>query len=90
MKITYDPKKNQKNIEERGLSFECIADIDFDTASFWKDARKDYGEERIFSLGKIEERVYALVFKKIDFETIRVISFRKANKREVKRYEEDA
>ncbi|MCM1512910.1 MAG: BrnT family toxin [Oxalobacter formigenes] len=55
IKITFDPKKNQKNIEERGLSFERVTEIDFQTAVFREDTRKDYGETRIRLLGKIAE-----------------------------------
>ncbi|MCM1129737.1 MAG: BrnT family toxin [Alistipes senegalensis] len=89
MQITFDPKKNQKNIEERGLSFERVMEIDFQTAVFREDTRKDYGETRIRLLGKIAERVHVLVFTMLPDDTMRVISFRKANKREVKYYEEE-
>jgi uncharacterized DUF497 family protein len=49
--ITYDPAKNERNIRERGLSFERAADFDFGTAIFWVDARQDYGEVRRLALG---------------------------------------
>ncbi len=32
MGITYDPAKNERNVRERGLSFERVADFDFETA----------------------------------------------------------
>ncbi len=86
MKITYDPAKNSKNIENRGLSFDKVVNFDFETAMRWQDIRKDYGEIRYCALGKIVDRVHALVYTRID-GGIRVISFRKANKREVKIYE---
>jgi uncharacterized protein len=35
VKINYDPKKNEKNIRERGLSFDRAADLDFATASYF-------------------------------------------------------
>ncbi|MCZ4065702.1 BrnT family toxin [Oxalobacter aliiformigenes] len=88
MDIEYDPNKNEKNIRERGLSFEKVHEFDFDTAIYYMDDRKDYGEKRIIAIGKIHERVHVLVFKSID-NGIRVISFRKANKREVTRYEQE-
>ena len=89
MKITFDPKKNQKNIEERGLSFDRVVEIDFKTAVFREDIRKDYGETRIRLLGKIADRLHVLIFTMVDDDNMRVISFRKANKREVKYYEEE-
>lgn len=88
MEITYDPTKNAINIELRGLSFERVADFDFQTAIFWQDTRKVYPEVRISALGRLAGRVYSLVFTETA-NGIRVISFRKANKREVKRYEQE-
>jgi uncharacterized DUF497 family protein len=86
MDIGFDPEKNERNIRERGLSFDRVAAFDFDTAVFSVDARRDYGEVRYRALGRVAGRIHALVF--VQTETgIRVISFRKANQREVKRYE---
>lgn len=86
MRIDFDPDKNAKNIMERSLSFERAAEFDFETAQFTIDNRRDYGETRYRALGFIDHRLHALVFVEI-VGGIRVISFRKANKREVKRYE---
>jgi uncharacterized DUF497 family protein len=86
MKLEFDPLKNARNIEERGLSFERVADFNFDTAIFTLDDRRDYGEDRIRALGFLGDRLHALVFVEAR-EGIRVISFRKANKREVQGYE---
>jgi uncharacterized DUF497 family protein len=44
MAVTFDPDKNAKNIAERGLSFERVADLDWDTAVIIVDTRRDYGE----------------------------------------------
>ena len=88
MEIEYDPAKNEKNIRSRGLSFELVSDFDFETAILWIDSRKVYPEMRISALGLLNGRVHALVFAETT-NGIRVISFRKANKREVKRYEQE-
>jgi uncharacterized DUF497 family protein len=53
MRITFDPAKNEHNIQERGISFELAADFDFETAIYAEDVRKDYGEVRIRALGFI-------------------------------------
>jgi uncharacterized DUF497 family protein len=87
--ITFDPAKNARNIEERGLSFERVAEFDFESAIFVEDTRRDYGERRWRALGLIGDRVHALVFVEAE-SGIRVISFRKANEREVKSYEQEA
>lgn len=86
MEIEFDPAKSEKNIRERGLSFERAADLDFETAVFRIDDRRDYGEMRIRALGFLDGRLHALVFTETD-AGIRVISLRKANRREAKRYE---
>ena len=88
METTYDVAKNASNIELRGLDFDLVASFDFRTAIFWIDTRKAYPEVRISALGLLAGRVHALVFSETT-NGIRVISFRKANKREVKRYEKE-
>jgi uncharacterized DUF497 family protein len=87
MNIEFDPIKNAKNIAERGLNFEHVVDFEFETAIIWIDSRKTYPETRISALGLLSGRVHSLVFTETK-TGIRVISFRKANKREVKRYEQ--
>ncbi|WP_394753875.1 BrnT family toxin [Crenothrix sp.] len=86
MEIKFDTVKNEKNIQERNLSFERVAEFDFETAQFDIDTRYNYGETRYRAIGFLDKRLYSLVFVEI-VGGIRVISFRKANKREVKRYE---
>ncbi|KGQ55350.1 Protein of uncharacterised function (DUF497) [Gallibacterium anatis] len=88
MKITYDPKKNQRNIEERNLPFDLAIDFHWDTAVIEADLRKPYPEARYVAAGFIgkTERLHILVFTPT-VDGIRVISLRKANKREVKHYE---
>lgn len=89
MRIEYDTAKNVRNIRERGLSFERAQEFDFDTAIYTIDDRRDYGEMRIRALGYLDERLHAMVFVEIP-DGIRVISFRKANNREVDHYESQA
>jgi uncharacterized DUF497 family protein len=85
VEITFDPAKNERNIRERGLSFERAAEFEFATADLKGFVRNK--EYRYAGPGRIGERVYFLVFTPTDLG-IRVISFRKANKREVRSYEE--
>ena len=89
MKIECDPNKNHRNIEERGLPYEHAADFDFETALVWEDVRKNYPERRFVAIGFLEKRLHVLVFS-LKPGSIRVISFRKANPREVKTYEKAA
>ena len=86
MKISYDHAKNDWNIRERGLSFAEVDKFNFTTAVRVEDLRNDYGETRIVAYGFIGNRLYALCYKPLGEIDIRVISFRKANKREEKFY----
>jgi len=88
MEVGFDPAKSERNIRERGLSFELAGEFDFETALYQTDIRRDYGEERMRALGRLSGRVHALVFVETP-EGIRVISFRKANAREVRIYEQE-
>lgn len=87
MEITYDRSKNLFNINNRNLSFEEVVNFDFETANYTIDRRKNYGEIRRCAIGYLENRLHALVFTETR-NGIRVISFRKANIREVRNYEQ--
>lgn len=88
MEISYDPIKNAANIGAGRPSFDEVARFDFQTATFAVDNRRDYGQTRIQVRGFLDARLHVLIFAETA-TGIRVISFRKANKREVKQYEKD-
>lgn len=83
--ISFDPRKNERNVRERDLSFELASEFDFDTAYVQVDSRSAYGETRYIALGDLHGRLHVLCFAETS-DGIRIISFRKANNREVKRY----
>lgn len=88
--ITFDPAKNEANIRERGLPFSLVKDeFDWATAQVIEDRRREYGERRYRALGLIETRLHALIYTPRG-TGIHVISLRKANRREVRRYGEKA
>ena len=89
MEITFDQSKKAKNIQERNISFEEVAEFDFETAKFSIDVRKNYRELRGRAIGFLNMRLHALVFLETT-KGIRVISFRKVNKREIEKYEQQA
>lgn len=86
MKITYDPTKNAKNIAERNLSFERVYDFDWNNAGIDEDVRHDYPERRFVAVSYLDNRLHILCFTPI-VGGIRVISFRKANQREARKYD---
>lgn len=53
-----------------------------------KDQRWDYGEERFRALGVIDEKVFVVIYTKRP-SAMRIISARRANRREVRRYEKN-
>ncbi len=85
VRIAYDPDKNQRNIADRQLSFDLASEFDFETALIHIDQRHDYREIRYVALGFLHGRLHVLCFAE-ELDGIRVISFRKANSREVSRY----
>jgi uncharacterized DUF497 family protein len=87
MAITFDAAKNAKNIAERGLSFERVADLDWLTAMITEDTRRDYGETRLLVLARLDGRLHMAVVTPRGRD-LRVISLRKANLRERKLYDE--
>lgn len=91
MKVAFDPAKDAANMAKHGVSLTEAAGFEWGTAVVWPDTRRDYGEARMVALGYIGLRIMALVFVDRPPEQPterRIISLRKANSREVKRYAE--
>jgi uncharacterized protein len=85
MKIAFDPAKDLLNQQKHGYSLADAQLLDWGEALVWPDKRVDYGEPRMAALAPMGERLFYVAF--VDRAlTRRVISLRKANKREVDRY----
>lgn len=82
---TFDPEKSRANKARRGFGFEIATRFEFDSALIVEDDREDYAETRYVGIGFIGVRVHVIVFT-LRGDTLRVISLRKANKREIRRY----
>ena len=87
MKLEFDAAKSAKNARERGLPFELVAELDWATAYAEEDTRFAYPERRWVTYGFLGGRLHVVCHSPIDDGT-RVISFRKANSREIRKYEE--
>jgi len=85
MEISFDPAKNAKNIRERGFSFEDFSGFDAEPVVIVDD-RYDYGEVRYRAFGRIGGLGYCLVYTETA-TGIRIISFRRAHDKEMRRYE---
>ena len=85
MKYEQDDNKCAANLQKHGLSFED-AELVFSGACITgQDNRYDYGELRFITVGALEGRVVVIAHTPRD-ETTRIISMRKANKREQESY----
>ncbi len=88
MKIELDPAKSARNAKARGLPFERAAELDWDAAHTIEDRRRDYGEARYLAFAPPGGRLHVVCFC-VRGEAFRIISFRKANRREEKVYAEE-
>lgn len=86
MGMEYDPKKSLRNLEQRGFDFDLVHEFDWTTSISFPDNRLDYAEERVIELGFIRNRLHVLVWTERN-QKRRVISLRKANAREQRKYE---
>jgi len=83
--IEFDPAKSARNAAERGLPFEAVADFAFGSAMIDRD-RRHRDEERWIALGILKGRVHVLIHMWRG-GALRVISLRRANARETRRFE---
>jgi hypothetical protein len=86
MKFEWDEAKNERNIKKHGLDFAEAVEVFNGPILERLDDSADYGEERWVAVGLLHGIVcVVLVYTEPDRETIRIISFRKAD-----RYEREA
>ena len=82
---TWTEKKRRSNIKDHGIDFAgCEAIFDWPVTVF-EDDRERYGEQRLCALGWLNGVVVHLTYTERG-EDFHVISLRKAEKHEVKRY----
>jgi uncharacterized DUF497 family protein len=86
MEITYDAEKRELTLEKRGLDFDDVVQVFAGPVLDLEDDRQDYGETRWLTFGLLNDRMVAVVWTPRG-EGRHVISMRKANERERKRYE---
>ena len=89
MQYDWDENKREANLIKHGIDFDSVCDFEWATAFTEADERDQYGERRFVSFGYIRIRLHVLVFTYRKNST-RVISLRKANKREMAYYEKEA
>ena len=85
MQFDFDSGKDATNLSKHGLSLASAAELSWDAALVWIDDRADYGEVRMVALAPLGDILCFVAF--VDREPARrVISLRRANRREVNHY----
>jgi uncharacterized DUF497 family protein len=85
MRYEWDETKRQINVSKHGFDFVgCEAIFEGDTLTV-EDDRVDYGERRFVTLGLLQGRAVAVTHTETE-HVIRIISVRKATRREQTSY----
>ena len=88
MKFEWDSKKNIINIEKHGIDFNDAKELfEYEMLTI-EDTREAYGESRWIAIGRLKAFVSVIIYVEQEPDLIRIISARKATKREVRQYEE--
>ena len=85
MKVEFNTDKRDLTLAERGLDFRDAPLVIENAVDTISDTRFDYPEERLLTFGRLRERLVVVVWTPTEIG-IRVISMRKANNREQRRY----
>ena len=88
MQIEFDPKKDAVNLAKHGVSLGLAYDLDWNAALVWVDDRFEYGELRMIALAPRTNTLYYVAFADRG-DVRRIISLRRATRREVKHYVEN-
>jgi hypothetical protein len=86
METSYDPEKRTQTLLHRQLDFQDAIKVFAGTTLTIEDDRQDYGEVRYQTLGLLDERLVMVVWTSRGGSQ-HIISMRKANEREKKRYD---
>lgn len=87
MNFEWDEAKSEACFQARGFDFAYAARAFFDPGrSVRADTRYSYGEERFQLMGRIEGRLFVVVYTPRP-QAMRIISARKANQREIQTHD---
>jgi uncharacterized protein len=86
MQFEWDDAKNRSNFAKHGLDFADAELVLAGPCVTFPDDRFDYGEERFITLGLLAGRLVVIAHAPRG-EATRIISMRKANRREQKNYQ---
>ena len=83
----WDDEKSRRNLDGRGFDFAFAARIFEGDTLEREDARRDYGERRVVAIGRVEDLTLTVVYTPRG-DAARIISARRANRRERRAYDE--
>ena len=87
MNFEWDENKNIANIKNHKIDFNDVVEMFNGLMLIEPDERLNYGEDRYIGIGFLKNFIAFVVFiEKIDENSIRIISARKATKHEAKLY----
>jgi uncharacterized DUF497 family protein len=88
MDYEWDEAKRRGNLAKHGLDFADADLFEWRSAIIRPDHRYDYGEDRYRAWAPLNGRVHSIGFTRRDGK-IRLLSFRRANRSEERRYEKE-
>lgn len=87
MRIEFDPAKDEANQAKHRVSLSVAGELDWEAALVRIDERFEYSETRMIALAPKTRILYYVAF--VDRADVRrIISLRRANRREVQHYVE--
>jgi uncharacterized protein len=87
MRFEWDDEKRLANVEKHGVDFNDAPKLFSGLFLTLEDTRQNYGEQRFIALGHVEKRLMVIAFTKRN-GVVRIISMRKANEREQKKFKD--
>ena len=88
VRFEWDEAKNAINIRKHGIDFADVTSMFSHPILTLLDDRENYGEERWTGIGWMQQLVGVVIYVQRHRDVIRIISARKATKREVRLYEQ--
>jgi len=89
MKFEWDGNKNSENIRKHRIDFNDVVEVFHGPIIVNLDDRFGYNEDRLIGIGFMKNMITIVVFIEKNTDVIRIISARKANKNETRRFKEE-
>lgn len=81
VEFEWDPAKSEATRLSRGIAFDRAAEIFTGRTLEWPDERRNYGESRLRAVGESAGELLHVVYTRRG-QTVRIISARRANRKE--------